>query len=946
MAGAWQSRPARVFISSARGGLAPYRTAAIEVVRRLGLVAVCMEDFSPERLPPPEVCRREVESSDVLVLLLGRRYGSRPPGSDYSYTELEYRWAVAGDAIEVLPFVIDPSYLLPETDAEEAGGEAALASFADTVKSRHITGSLGDIAKFREELIIALHRFEQAPRPFYGGFYGQRSSHEVPRPPAMHAVPPYVGNAPFTGRATQLLALDSWARSADPMMVIEAIGGNGKSALTWEWAVKQAEESMPGLAGRLWWSFYDGSASMKRFLQEALAYTTNRPVYEDVDRFGRKHGQRPTSELSFSELCKQLTIALEERPFLLVLDGFERLLSAYHKFDPTKLYDDDIVQSKRSLIEPQAFDALRMLTSVEPSKVLVSTRLMPDALGGRFGILAPGVAHVRLPGLTDHDTVGLLARLGVHGTPEAIRPFFGSLGNHPLLVGIVAGLIHDYRPQPGSFDDWRADPAAGAAFAVPHLDLKQRRSHILAAALNGLDPAHRSLLGWISALPGSVDWQTLLSINPFSDGLDWSGRGPAGSTTARLDLALKDLEDRGLLWWDRDSNSYDLHPIVRAVADRRLDRQDRMRANDQIASHFEAIPAAPGQQRVHSVDDLQNTITLFRSLVAAERGLEAERVWLTRLRGPLLAELGAATTAVELLEPFAEWGWKHQIELGIALTQAQRVDEAIMQYEHALSRVLHSGSPSDILLPVLNLVDGHLQLRQLARAKQYLDYADSELDARQHYGAWLLKAILAAQRGLVREAHDNIRQASARYGRGRDRNAWFESGIRYWPLYLDFRSGRALSRARLRTADEQAGTATERRALAQLRRDIYIRQGQFQPALELAHECDRMDRDAGIETAPAAVAYLYAALRDRQPATAAVEETLDRLPRILDALRPHYHLSLALRELGRTDEALFHAQRAHQLALGEGGSYSQHWELQDASRLLASLGSQPARWTE
>ena len=93
--------------------------------------------------------------------------------------------------------------------------------------------------------------------------------------------------------------------------------------------------------------------------------------------------------------------------------------------------------------------------------------------------------------------------------------FFRALGNHPLLVGIVAGLVRDYRPEPGAFDRWLADPTAGGALSVPDLDLTQRRTHILAAALAGLSPGSQQLLGWISVLPGTVTWDTLAAINPF-----------------------------------------------------------------------------------------------------------------------------------------------------------------------------------------------------------------------------------------------------------------------------------------------------------------------------------------------------------------------------------------------------------------------------------------------
>lgn len=200
---------------------------------------------------------------------------------------------------------------------------------------------------------------------------------------------------------------------------------------------------------------------------------------------------------------------LRSRPYLVVLDGFERLLAAYHRFDPSKVRDEEAEAGKRSLIEANADEIVRRLAAAGPSKILISTRLMPFALEGRFGRQMPGVRRLRLPGLTDADTRTLLGRLEVRGSEPAIAGFFGPLGNHPLLVGVVASLVRDYRAAPGDFDRWLADPTAGGALSVPGLDLTQRRTHILAAALNGLEPGPRRLLGWISVLAGSVTWDTL-----------------------------------------------------------------------------------------------------------------------------------------------------------------------------------------------------------------------------------------------------------------------------------------------------------------------------------------------------------------------------------------------------------------------------------------------------
>ena len=304
------ARP-RVFISSATGALAPYRTAAVEVCHRLGFEPVHVEEFPPERPPPADVCRREVEGCGVFVLLLAHRYGSRPDGEERSHTELEYDIA-CDRGLELLAFVVDPDQPWPPRDVDHDDDARVLARFVARVGKAHTIRCFGAVAQFREDLILALRPYETAKDDDAAASGG--GLHTLPSPPELHAVPRYVGGAPFTGRRDDLATLDAWAASEAPVMVVEAIGGTGKSALTWEWARTRAAVAIDGYAGALWWSFYEGSASMTRFLRELLAHTSGRPLDE-------------VSALDRDELAAATLDALRARPFLVVLDGFERLLS-------------------------------------------------------------------------------------------------------------------------------------------------------------------------------------------------------------------------------------------------------------------------------------------------------------------------------------------------------------------------------------------------------------------------------------------------------------------------------------------------------------------------------------------------------------------------------------------------------------------------------------------
>jgi tetratricopeptide (TPR) repeat protein len=813
-----------------------------------------------------------------------------------------------------------------------------------------------------------------------------------PMAPELAAVPPYVGSAPFTGRADDLARLDEWARSPDPVMVVEAIGGTGKSALTWEWASNRASTMIDGSVGRLWWSFYDGSASMTSFLQEVLRYTG---TYSEED----------ARRLNRATLTQEVIAVLRSRPYLIVLDGFERLLTAYHRFDPSKVQDHAVEVNERSLIEANADDIVRRLAAVGPSKVLVSTRLMPVALEGQFGRSMPGVRHIRLPGLTDDDVITLVSRLGVRGDDRAINRFFRSLENHPLLVGIVAGMVRDYRTVPGNFERWLDDPAAGGALSVSALDLKQYRTHILSAALDGLDPGARTVLGWISVLAGAASWDTLKAINPFlperpapvepdlsvlgpepTPASYWKSSGPPGTmspadvhrrmagnrkffawleaadtlraravqdTKARidawlesdeviraatkLDTALKHLEDRGLLWWDRSSNNYDLHPIIRAYAYEQLETSDRVRANDRVHDHFQSLPP-DNLDRAASVEELDQTITIFRALVGAQKYEKASAIW-KDLSKTLLASLGAYTTAVELLQPLAVAGTrKVRSDLAIAYAALGQYDDAINLETRILGETLQQGGV--IAAPLTRLAAAYYSIGALAAAYK-CDDLRMEIATLQGQGESDRNKIENVVRAFNQGHTEEAARLISGIGTGsRFLKPWFADNVHYWKLRIAIALGEPLTHSRLDEVTAELQTGDYRRRLTGLRLGLYLRDGQYEEALAITENHDTLARKSGLVVIPATAAYLLAKLGRSTEAAAAVEESLARLPRVHPAKRPHYRLAQAFLELGRREDALTHASDAYRLAWADGPPNGLFWDLRNARELLEAMGEQ------
>lgn len=94
----------KVFISSLISGMAPIRNAAREAVTALGHEPTMAEDFVARAQSPQLACLQGVREADVVVLILGDRYGA-PQTSEISATHEEYREAQGRKPI--LAFVQD-----------------------------------------------------------------------------------------------------------------------------------------------------------------------------------------------------------------------------------------------------------------------------------------------------------------------------------------------------------------------------------------------------------------------------------------------------------------------------------------------------------------------------------------------------------------------------------------------------------------------------------------------------------------------------------------------------------------------------------------------------------------------------------------------------------------------------------------------------------------------
>lgn len=657
----------------------------------------------------------KVEEADAYVGLISYRYGQietcpvRNP-NNLSLTELEFRCAVER-GIPICMFIMADDHQVPRKVVHQENPERAekLAAFTALARKGRIYAEFKSVEDLSAKATQTLARLRQKLDGDALKEDRQRrapTSEEIPAPPALYAKPPYLPGYPFEGRVKELSAISDWAGSADAMMLFEAIGGMGKSMVTWEWVNRQVKRKGASWAGLFWYSFYERGADMHDFCTSALAYVTQRP--------GCEFASKPTRDLA-----DQLLPLLRARPWLLVLDGLERVLVEYHRADAAQLADEDVAyridassRASNACIRAADDELLRYLCMASPSKVLISSRLMPRTLLNQAGVAIPGVRRFPLRGLDPRDAELMLRNAGVSGDGARMQDYLEQrFGCHPLIVGVVAGLVHKHMKAPGDFDQWIDDPREGAAVDLTHPDIRQRQNHILKLAFDSLDDMSRDLVARIAVISNAVDWEILEALNParpappdkvnepreFHPDLDlrlrilrdelahaqpskqprirrqildrqrllenafqsarnaydtyqkqlsaWTKSAELRSAVSRLTAALEDLETRGLLQCDRRSGMFDLHPVVRGYAVQMLSPEAREQTAQKVADYYASRSDAP-IETASSWIELGDIVQVVRALSLAGK---FEEVW-----SILYEELGVALQRLDRPHEFLE----------------------------------------------------------------------------------------------------------------------------------------------------------------------------------------------------------------------------------------------------------------------------------------------------
>jgi hypothetical protein len=143
----------KVFISSVVAGMEAYRDAAAKAARTLKHEVLRSEDFGASPSTPQRVCLAGVREADVVLLLIGQRYGT-PQASGLSPTHEEFREARERGTVLV--------FVQKGVDRDEA--EEAFLSEVQSWSSGLYTARFASADDLRDQVTAALHELELARR--------------------------------------------------------------------------------------------------------------------------------------------------------------------------------------------------------------------------------------------------------------------------------------------------------------------------------------------------------------------------------------------------------------------------------------------------------------------------------------------------------------------------------------------------------------------------------------------------------------------------------------------------------------------------------------------------------------------------------------------------------------------------------------------------------------
>jgi hypothetical protein len=438
------------------------------------------------------------------------------------------------------------------------------------------------------------------------------SRQHIPLAPRPYLAHPYSIVKNFTGRREEMTKLTEWYKyDKEPMCIIEAIGGMGKSALCWKWLQDEIIATETKVEGIIWWSFYD--QSFEDFIHHLYEYCIPENIRNQPQRIDET-----------TEVIKALT----SNRFLLVLDGFERVLSGYAQMMAMYIQEqglskkniEDIKEAfdirQRTPITPKAEKLLRALCTGD-SKTLMTTRLFPATIEELAGI-----NHIKLTGLSKTDTIAFFKTEGITGTDEEMIQAGEVYGFHPLMLKLLSTAIKR------SFTK-NIKKALSEAFSKNLIDQREPQK-ILATSYNLLNADEQKVVATLSVFRTVFTLDAADSLFPDME-------------AEKLETIMMELCNLGFLLYNEQQRIFDFHPILRSYLYDNLTSKDK--AHQLAIIYFTALPS---KEKVITLSDLDPVIEQYYHLVRAEKYNDAFNLYYNRLSNYLFYQLAQYSLCISL----------------------------------------------------------------------------------------------------------------------------------------------------------------------------------------------------------------------------------------------------------------------------------------------------------
>jgi len=146
------------FLCSPYNDLRQERSAVLDALRQLQVDHESMEFFGARVETPLEVCLQQVRASDIIIVIIGHRYGTVVPDLGISFAEAEYNEAIRFKKPCLVYLRDDSAPILPSQYEHDPASMPKLDAFKTALSNRHTVATFTDAAHLAVRIAADLSR--------------------------------------------------------------------------------------------------------------------------------------------------------------------------------------------------------------------------------------------------------------------------------------------------------------------------------------------------------------------------------------------------------------------------------------------------------------------------------------------------------------------------------------------------------------------------------------------------------------------------------------------------------------------------------------------------------------------------------------------------------------------------------------------------------------------